>query len=133
MPFLHTVPDPPSGVHVNDTGSMMVTIAWQAPVALIHSPISGVLYYHLLLSESQFGKPDMLINTTDTFFTFAGLEEYNTYTCTIAAVNGVGRGMFSNPINFTTLEEGKVGIYCHKLSATISSQHACLLVTFQTA
>ena len=83
----------------------MVSITWLAPDTI--NP-NLLLLYIIVLTDEQFGLPDVTINVTNTTtsYTLTELEEYNTYTCNVAAVNEMGVGEYSS-INFTTQESGK--------------------------
>ena len=64
-------------------------------------------YMHLWWSAILL--PDLLgvlINVTTNTHTFTGLQEFNTYTCIIAATNAIGQGLSSSPITFNTTQAG---------------------------
>ena len=60
-----------------------------------------------MLTDVGLNSSDVIINTTLTSYTFNNLEEYNVYSCVIAAATQVGLGPYSEPIQFTTQEHGK--------------------------
>ena len=66
------------------------------------------MYYVLELTDVGFNSTDAAINTTQTSHAFTNLEEYNVYSCVIAAATQVGLGPYSEPIWFTTREDGKL-------------------------
>lgn len=83
-----------------------ITFTWQAPIPPVNNPLSAIISYQLILTEERYGLPDVVINVTNMSYTFSGLEEFNIYSCEVAATNGVGRGSFSSSVNLTTLEAG---------------------------
>ena len=60
------------------------------------------------MTDVGFNSTDAAINTTQTSHTFTNLEEYNVYSCVIAAATRVGLGPYSELIWFTTQEDGKL-------------------------
>ena len=88
--------------------SSSATITWQVPA--ITNPHNPLLMYTLLLNEHRFGLPIITIHVDSsvTSYTFTQLEEFDTYTCMIHAINDVGTGLASS-ISFTTQEDG---MYC---------------------
>jgi len=66
------------------------------------------VYYILVLTDVGLNSSDVIINTTLTSYTFTNLEEYNVYSCVIAAATRVGLGPYSEPIRFTTQEDGEL-------------------------
>lgn len=71
------------------------------------TPISGIEYYKLTLYEHQFNIPTIYAMTTQLYYVFNHLEEFNNYSCEIAAVNRVGIGEYSSTFNFSTLQAGE--------------------------
>jgi len=100
------VPTAPSNVQVTHADSSTATIVWTVPPPNVNSPLSPILSYLLVLSEQQFNLPIVLINVTANTHTFTGLQEFNTYTCIIAATNAIGQGLSSSPITFNTTQAG---------------------------
>ena len=66
------------------------------------------MYYILVLTDVGLNSSDVIINTTLTSYTFSSLEEYNVYSCVVAAATQVGLGPYSEPIRFTTQEDGEL-------------------------
>ena len=84
----------------------MAVISWDPPP---FDDQNGILtYYLLLITQEQFNISDMVINTTSdvTTYTVTGLEEYNNYTCSVAAATRIGPGPYSAPIRFSTPQDG---------------------------
>lgn len=65
------------------------------------------MYYILVLTDVGLNSSDVIINTTLTSYSFSSLEEYNVYSCVIAAATQAGLGPYSEPIRFTTQEDGE--------------------------
>lgn len=101
------VPDPPIGVQSVSITSTSASIAWEAPVALINTPISDIERYELMVYEYVHNLPTIFASTTQLTYTFTTLEEYVNYTCKVAAVNRVGQGQYSTSFNFTTRQAGE--------------------------
>ena len=101
-----SVPTAPSNLQVTLADSSTATIVWTVPPPNVNSPLSPIQSYLLVLSEQQFNLPIVLINVTTNTHTFTGLQEFNTYTCIIAATNSVGQGLSSSPITFNTTQAG---------------------------
>jgi len=59
-----------------------------------------------MVYEYQFNISTIHVTTAEMFYLFTNLEEFNNYTCEIAAVNGVGLGVYSSSHNFSTLQAG---------------------------
>lgn len=62
--------------------------------------------YKLKLYEYQFNLSTIYVNTSQLYYVFTNLEEYNNYSCEIAAINQVGDGRYGSPFNFSTLQAG---------------------------
>lgn len=108
--MLHLVPDPPSGVQSLSITSTSASITWEAPVALINTPISDIEHYELMVYEYVHNLPTIFANTTELTYTFTGLEEFVNYTCKVLAFNRVGRGQYSTAFNFSTQQAGNISI-----------------------
>ena len=52
------------------------------------------------------------MNSSQLYYVFTNLEEYNNYSCEIAAVNLVGDGVYGSPFNFSTLQAGIYFLMC---------------------
>ena len=145
LTFPHTaLPAPPTNLRVTFINSTSVNISWQAP-----PPVSTITIasYRLVVSENQFGLNDTIASSTTTSYTFTGLEEYNSYTCSVVAVSTYGVISSVTAISFTTPQEGTnehsscIGYrhigsnlevwrpcWCHtKRSGKISEQFCCAL------
>ena len=96
-------PDPPTNTQAFDIGASSATAAWEAPLSC------EIESYNLILTEEQFSISPVLISVNSSIisYTFTELEEFNTYTLSVAAVNNVGVGSFSS-VNFTTLQAGEL-------------------------
>lgn len=86
-------------------GRREATITWQPPTFEDQNGV--IVYYQLIVSQSQFQIPDITVNANTTSHTLANLEEHVEYTVVVAAATCVGVGPFSSTVNFTTLQDGK--------------------------
>ncbi len=102
----HSEPhSPPTDVTYTDVGTRTVTISWNPPVFEDQNGV--ILYYQLIILQSQFDIDNFIINTSSLIYSGTDLEEYNDYTFMVAAATGVGLGPFSTPQSFMTLEAGR--------------------------
>jgi len=95
------------------------SVSWFPPA--VNGQNGIIVYYILVLTDVGFNSSDITINTTLTSYAFSNLEEYNVYSCAVAAATQVGLGPYSDPIQFTTQEDGecfKVLEGSHQLSKT---------------
>ena len=97
---------PPQNIQSSVTGSRTVVISWDPP--LFEDQNGIIAYYLLLISEEQFNVSDRVINTTSdaSTYTVTELEEYDDYTCRVAAATRIGPGPYSAPIEFSTPQDG---------------------------
>lgn len=107
--FLLVVPTaPPQNFSATVTGTTSVEFNWQPPPTDDQNgPLS---YYQLWLVDETFNLTDTTINTTNTSYSIATLEEYIHYSCQVAASNVVGVGPYSSPVEITTLQDGKLNL-----------------------
>ena len=95
-------------VAIEVENSTTAFISWHPPP--FEDQNGPIIYYNLILSDLVFGSADIEVNVTSLSYTATNLEEYNTYSCIVAAASVVGTGPYSVPLNFTTEEDG---IYVH--------------------
>ena len=95
----------PSNVLSYVSGTTSATISWFPPG--LNSRNGIIVYYILVLTDVGLNSSDVIINTTLTSYSFSSLEEYNVYSCVIAAATQAGLGPYSEPIRFTTQEDGE--------------------------
>ena len=86
-------------------GRREVTITWQPPIFDYQNGV--IIYYQLIVSQSQFEIPDIIVNVNITSHTLTNLEEHVDYTVVVAAATQIGIGPFSSAVNFTTPQDGK--------------------------
>ena len=93
-----------------------MVVSWNSPPSEDQNGI--IMYYLLLITQEQFNISDRVINTISnaTSYIVANLEEYNNYTCRVAAATRIGPGPYSAPIYFNTPEDGMC--YCITVSIT---------------
>ena len=101
-----TVPLAPSNPHITGFDATSATVVWTVPPPNVNSPLSPVTSYILFLSEQQFNISTVVTNVSVNTHTFTGLEEFNRYTCIIAATNSIGQGPFTSPLIFNTSQAG---------------------------
>ena len=106
--LFYLVPGQPPNLRQTVLSSSSASISWRVPATT--NPHNPLLMYTLLLNEHRFGLPivSVHVNSSVTSYTFMELEEFNTYTCMVHAINAVGTGLASS-ISFTTQEDG---MYC---------------------
>ena len=80
-----------------------MTISWQAPQA---DPLITIASYRLVANETQFGLDDIVASSTVTSYTLNGLEEYNTYTCSVVAISTVSTTSDEVTTSFSTPQAG---------------------------
>ena len=95
---------PPVDIAIEVENSTAVFIFWQPPP--LENQNGPIMYYSLILSDLMFGSKDIKVNVTSLNHTATNLEEYNTYSCIVAAASVVGTGPYTAPLNFTTDEDG---------------------------
>ena len=96
---------PPTDVQVTYVGRREATITWQPPTFEDQNGV--IMYYQLLVSQSQFEIPDITVVANTTSHTVTNLEEHVQYTVVVAAATRIGVGPFSSAVNFTTQQDGK--------------------------
>ena len=101
-----TVPLAPSNVHITGFDATSATVVWTVPPPNVNSPLSPVISYFLVLNEQQFNLSTILTKVSVNSHTFTGLQQFNQYTCIIAATNSIGQGPFSSPLIFSTSQAG---------------------------
>lgn len=107
FPFFPAPQAPPSAIQGNSTSSTSIFVQWErVPSAYQNGRIlSYTVSYKALPLESSRTKvvSAPIMNTTLT-----GLNEYTTYSITVAASTIKGSGPFSVPVGFTTEEDSKL-------------------------
>ena len=91
------------------TSSTTATISWLPPPDEHQN--GRIVYYMLIITDLGFGTNDVMLNSTATNITATNLQEFNNYSCIVAAATIVGPGPYSLPIVFTTLQDGILMIY----------------------
>ncbi len=98
-------PQPPVSVSVLFITETSATVTWIAPS---DQPNNRILYFHLVLTDLKFGLDDVSItlSLTQLSFTFLGLEEFGSYSCSITTVSeyNISSSIFST--SFNTLASG---------------------------
>ena len=92
-------------MQVTYVGKREATITWQPPTFEDRNGV--IVYYELIVSQSQFEIPDITVNANITSHTLTNLEEHVQYTVVVAAATRIGVGPFSSAVNFTTQQDGK--------------------------
>ena len=95
----------PRSVRTSVTGTTTANISWVSPDPSLQNGI--ILYYTVVLADLMLGMPDRVYNTTQTSFSFTGLEEYGRYGCRVAAATIGGPGPLSTSVQFITFEDSK--------------------------
>ena len=103
-----------------------ILLSWLPP--LNESQNGELLTYSISLTGLPFQMSNQMFSSNSTAsypsndmntFNVPRLEEYNNYTITVSAVNSVGQGPPSSPIEVVTLEAGEFLNFC--LEFTLSS------------
>ena len=113
---------PPTEVQVTYVGRRKATLTWQPPTFEDQNGV--IVYYQLIVSQSQFEIPDITVVANTTSHTVTNLEEHVQYTVVVAAATHIGVGPFSSAVNFTTHQDGKLDhtyIYMHMLHESCCS------------
>ena len=92
-------------MQATDVGRREATITWQPPIFDDQNGV--IIYYQLIVSQSQFEIPNIVTNVNITSHTLTNLEEHVDYTVVVAAATQIGIGPFSSAVNFTTQQDGK--------------------------
>ena len=95
---------PPQNVQSLATSSTTATISWLPPPDEHQN--GRIVYYMLIITDLGFGTNDVVLNSTAMSSTATNLQEFNNYSCIVAAATTVGLGPYSLPIMFTTLQDG---------------------------
>ena len=105
-----TAPDaPPQNVTAIPESSTSILVSWSPPPLENQNGI--IILYHLNYSSDEaFAGPDgnFIVNATRTTMLVNGLEEFVTYSFTVAAETSAGIGPYSDPaVNATTFQDGR--------------------------
>ena len=95
---------PPQNVQILATTSTTATISWLPPPDEHQN--GRIVYYILIITDLGFGTSDVVLNSTAMSAMATNLQEFNNYSCIVAAATTVGLGPYSLPIKFTTLQDG---------------------------
>ena len=101
--ILHTivVPNAPMNVMSESITSRMATIRWQDG-ALLNPVNPPIIEYTIFLNDSSEG------TAQSTTIILNDLIPFTSYTVSVVATNRIGDSAMSQPLKFTTLEEGKI-------------------------
>ena len=126
--YIHTEPhSSPMNVQILSTDKRSVTMSWEPPLLRDRNGI--ITYYLIVIHNLDFGVSDIRVNVSGSVLnhTVAGLEEYSRHECTLAAGTVIGRGPYSTPTEFATLQDGKytcvyitVDLLCMRIMSFIS-------------
>ena len=108
---------PPSEVQITYVGKREATLTWQPP--MFEDQNGVIVYYELVVSQSQFEISDIIVNANTTSHTVTNLEEHVQYTVVVAAATRIGVGPFSSAVNFTTQQDGKTHAFSLQLLSII--------------
>ena len=103
------------------TTSTTATISWLPPPDEHQN--GQIEYYMLIITDLGFGSNDVVLNSTMKTATATNLQEFNNYSCIVAAATTVGLGPYSLPIMFTTLQDGNILTICIYHSFSITPLH----------
>ena len=100
---------PPQNVQSLATTSTTTTISWLPPPDEHQN--GRIVYYILIITDLGFGTNDVVLNSTAMSAMATNLQEFNSYSCIVAAATTVGLGPYSLPIMFTTLQDGILSVF----------------------
>ena len=100
---------PPQNVQTLATTSTTATISWLPPPDEHQN--GRIVYYILIITDLGFGTNDVVLNSTVKTAMATNLQEFNNYSCIVAAATKVGLGPYSLPIMFTTLQDGILSVF----------------------
>ncbi len=78
---------------------------WSPPTIADQNGV--ITHYSVILKDLQFDAHDIIVNPTTLSYVFTSLNEYNNYSCQIAAATSVGLGPYSQPIPLMTDQAGQ--------------------------
>ena len=100
---------PPQNVQTLTTTSTTATISWLPPPDEHQN--GQIVYYMLIITDLGFGTNDVVLNSTVMVAMATNLQEFNNYSCIVAAATTVGLGPYSLPVMFTTLQDGILSVF----------------------
>ena len=121
-------------MQVTYVGKREATFTWQPPVFEDQNGV--IVYYQLVVSQTQFEIPDITVDANTTSRTLTNLEEHVEYTVVVAAATHIGVGPFSSAVNFTTLQDGKRQlqmIYASLVDSFDIKNSTCLMCAFYSS
>lgn len=96
------LPKPPTSVVISDVTATSVKLTWNAGNV---EPIeSYIIQYNRKFTPGA--SYEEIADITNTEYTVMGLDAYMVYEFRVVAVNNIGRGIPSNPVDVTTGELG---------------------------
>ena len=96
---------PPENVQALVTGSTTATISWLPPPDEHQN--GQILYYLLIITDRGLNTDNIIVHSTAMSAMATNLQEFNNYSCVVAAATIVGLGPYSLPIMFTTQQDGR--------------------------
>ena len=96
---------PPENVQAFVTGSTTATISWLPPPDEHQN--GQILYYLLIITDHGLNTDNIIVHSTATSAMATNLQEFNNYSCIVAAATIVGLGPYSLPVRFTTQQDGR--------------------------
>lgn len=95
---------PPGNIQATYTTSTSLTLMWYPPPFVDQN--GHITFYSLTLRDLLFNTNDITAQSPTNSYTFTSLNEYNNYSCEIAAATSVGLGPYSQLVMFTTSQDG---------------------------
>ena len=101
-------PAAPQNVQVSDVGTRTAIMSWDPPDNSFPNVMTDVSSYHISATQSDFtgGNRAAVESKQSRSYQFTDLEEYTTYSFTVAASNAFGEGVESEPQVASTLQAG---------------------------
>ena len=101
-------PAVPQNVRVSNVGQRSATVSWDPPSNTFPNSLTAVSAYRVSASQDAFQQGNRVATKSKQSRThqFTNLEEYTTYSFSVAASNTFGEGVVSEPKEATTLQAG---------------------------
>ena len=100
--FASALPKPPTGLLISDVKALSVKLSWNS--GNVDPITSYILQYKRKYTPGSSYEEISDIQTPE--YKVVGLSAYTTYEFQVMAVNNIGRGIPSNPVDVTTGELG---------------------------
>ena len=102
-----TVPSsPPQNVTVTSVNPVSLMVSWQPPLEINHNGM--ITGYTIQYTRTDMNNMRSVNVNSGTTRTISGLVAFVDYSVTVAAVNVIGTGSFSNPVIVRSGQDGEL-------------------------